>query len=94
MRYAEGDNVQVTLDFMQDRVSEGEGLPVLHLRPVSLFDYSVNLLLHFLFKIKKKKNSIYLLVNQRDKSKRPSAGLGPTLDFGVFDQHAERVSDG
>lgn len=49
-RYTEWDDVQIPLDFMQDGIREGEGLPVLNIRAASRSNHTVNLLLHFLLK--------------------------------------------
>lgn len=54
VRYIHGGNVKETLDFVKDRICEGEGLPVLHIRTTLPSNHSVNLLLNFLFRKQKK----------------------------------------
>lgn len=50
---AHGDNIHKTLNFMEDCICKGKGLLVLHKRTASLSNHSVNLLLHFLFGMRK-----------------------------------------
>lgn len=56
MRQAEGDYVQQTLHLVDDCIYERQGLPILHFGTIILFQYSVNLPLHFLCAEKKRRN--------------------------------------
>lgn len=53
VRDAHGDDINKTLNFMEDCVCKWEGFPVLHRRTALLSNRSVDLLLHILFRMRK-----------------------------------------